>query len=360
MDYLYWLLLSGGCLALLLGLARVLPVRTYALLRWLQWGAVGLGLGVPLALWLVADWTLRTVAPSCLLLLLGGLVAGVRIRLGLPAVRFLSYGLAGVAVAAGPLLLGGMGHGARKAANVVYCDAQMTVTVTPHFSLSRIADPRLSDSNLYRARWLLFDEYVGWLTPTQERPLPQAMAWWRQASHLTFYPDSGRVHLRWKQQALTLAVNRPRAEPAAVPAPPLPATQPAAPRPPDSSRVYTYVQVMPRLPGGRPGSQQELIGAIQWRLIAPAHVPRGRVFVSFIIRKNGKVSDLRMVRGLAASVDAAVLDAVARLPLFIPGRQNGQLVDVSMTVPIDVGVAQRPAPPRHPQVAPLSPHKAGH
>jgi hypothetical protein len=346
MDYLYWLLLSGGCLALLLGLARVLPARTYPLLRWLQWGAVGLGLVVPLALWLVNGWTLRTVAPSCLLLLVGGLVAGIRVRLGLPAVRFLSYGLAGVAVAAGPLLLSGIRPGLGKSATVVYHDAQATVTVTTHFSLSRLPDPWLSDVNLYRTRWLLFDEYVGWLTPATEKSLPQAMAWWRHVSHLTFYPDSGRVHLRWKRQALTLAVNRPRVEPAAAPAPLGPATQPAAPRPPDSNQVHTYVALMPRLPGGRRGSQEELREAIYWRLILPAHVPRGRVFVYFVIRKNGEVSDLRMLRGLTDSVDAAVLDAVSRLPPLIPGSQDGKLVNVSMTVPIDVGVAQRPAKPR--------------
>ena len=345
MNYLYWLLRSGSCLALMLGLARGLPVCTHRLLRGLQWGAIGLGLGVPLALWLVADWTRRTVAPSCLLLLVGGLVAGVRVRLGLPAVRLLSYGLAGVAVVAGPLLLSGLGPGAGAAANVVYHDAQLTVTVTPHFSLSRIADPWFSDISLYRTRWLLFDEYVGWLAPAQEKP-PQAMAWWRQVSHLTFRPDSDRVHLRWQQQALTLAVNRPHVEPAVALAPPPPVAQPVAPHPPDSSQAYTYVEVMPRLPGGRPGSQQEIIDAIHWRLILPTHVPRGRVFVGFIIRKNGKVSDLHMLRGLTDSVDAAVLDAVAQLPLFIPGSQNGKLVNVSMTVPIDVGVAQRPAAPR--------------
>ncbi|RZJ87228.1 MAG: hypothetical protein EOO60_12420, partial [Hymenobacter sp.] len=206
MDYFYWLLLCGAYLALLLGLARVLPVRTYPLLRWLQWSGVGLGLVFPLGLWALTsgDWTLHTASPTCLLLLISGLAAGIRARLHLSAVPFLCYFIAIVLLLASPLLLSGLVYDSEThSSDTVYQDRAVIIKVKRYFSLSRYTDSRTYDTNLYQIHWSLFDEYLGRLE------LDHDQEWWKQVAHLSFQPDSNQVRFRWWKHPYTVALHRP-------------------------------------------------------------------------------------------------------------------------------------------------------
>ena len=115
----------------------------------------------------------------------------------------------------------------------------------------------------------------------------------------------------------------------------------APPRSPDD--LYTYVEQMPQLPGG--GGNKAIVEFIQQHLaypnVAPASRKAGRVFVSFVVTKAGRVQDPKIVNGLSAEYDAAVVAAVQQLPRFTPGRQSFAPkteepvpVKVSFTVPI--------------------------
>ena len=122
---------------------------------------------------------------------------------------------------------------------------------------------------------------------------------------------------------------------AGTPPPPSPVRVGETP-PPSSPPVYIYVEHMPQLPGG--GGNKAIVEFIQSHLtypgVAPADRKEGRVFVSFVVAKDGKVQDINVVKGLAAQYDAAVVASVQQLPRFIPGTQNNQAVNVSFTVPI--------------------------
>ncbi|WP_310396481.1 TonB family protein [Hymenobacter sp.] len=105
-----------------------------------------------------------------------------------------------------------------------------------------------------------------------------------------------------------------------------------------SPPVYTYVEKMPQLPGG--GGNKAIVEYIQSKLVYPsaaqADRKQGRVFVSFVVMKDGNVQDVKIIKGLAAAYDAAVVAAVQQLPRFIPGTQNSKAVNVSFTVPISI------------------------
>lgn len=103
----------------------------------------------------------------------------------------------------------------------------------------------------------------------------------------------------------------------------------------DSSKVYTYCEQMAALPSG--GGQSAVVAAIQQRLVAPAGVPAGRVFVRFSVGPHGTIYDAQIVQGLSASADAAALAAVRQLPRLVPARQNGRVVAFSFTVPVIFG-----------------------
>lgn len=112
-------------------------------------------------------------------------------------------------------------------------------------------------------------------------------------------------------------------------------TQPA---PLGANRVYTYVEQMPALNGqtGLP----VIIAAINQHLVVPPAPPAGRVVVRFEVNKQGYVSYPEIARGLRADLDSAVVAATRQLPRFMPGKQGGQVVRVSFTLPVTFPMKQ--------------------
>jgi TonB family protein len=100
----------------------------------------------------------------------------------------------------------------------------------------------------------------------------------------------------------------------------------------DPNPVYFYVERMPTLNGQHAFSAS--IAAITHSLVVPADAPEGRVFVQFVVTKEGVVSQPQVVKGLRADVDSAVVTATRKLPRFTPGNQKGRAVAVSITLPV--------------------------
>ena len=63
----------------------------------------------------------------------------------------------------------------------------------------------------------------------------------------------------------------------------------------------------------------------------------GRILVSFVIEKDGSVSNVRIVRSLEESVDKKVIKVIKNSPRWKPGEQNGKLVRVSYSLPLKIG-----------------------
>jgi len=60
--------------------------------------------------------------------------------------------------------------------------------------------------------------------------------------------------------------------------------------------------------------------------------------VNFVINRQGKVKSARIIRSVSPSLDAEslrVIDLLTQQPDWIPGKQKGEAVDVSFTVPIE-------------------------
>jgi hypothetical protein len=76
---------------------------------------------------------------------------------------------------------------------------------------------------------------------------------------------------------------------------------------PNSAKVYTYVEQMPTLNGQR--GFVAIITAINQQLVIPPTVPDGRVFVRFEVNRQGVIIHPKIVKGLRADVDSAVVTA---------------------------------------------------
>ncbi len=62
---------------------------------------------------------------------------------------------------------------------------------------------------------------------------------------------------------------------------------------------------------------------------------QGRVYVSFIIEKNGKISDVKVLRSVDPLIDDEAVRVVKKLPKLIPAKQRGKPVRMSFTLPIN-------------------------
>jgi TonB family protein len=96
-----------------------------------------------------------------------------------------------------------------------------------------------------------------------------------------------------------------------------------------SDEAFVIVEQMPELIGGLSALQQEL----RYPAIAKRAGIEGRVFVQFIIDKEGRVEDAQVVRGIGAGCDEEAVRAVLQMR-FVPGRQRGEAVRVKMSLPV--------------------------
>jgi periplasmic protein TonB len=87
---------------------------------------------------------------------------------------------------------------------------------------------------------------------------------------------------------------------------------------------------MPEFPGG----SKALLEYVKKNLRYPEEDNKGVVYVSFIVSKTGKISNIRIVRGVSRACDMEAIRLIKEMPRWIPAKQNGQPVDVRYTIPV--------------------------
>ena len=98
--------------------------------------------------------------------------------------------------------------------------------------------------------------------------------------------------------------------------------------------VYTLVEVMPEYPGGINALMSYLSKNIKYPETAKKAGVQGRVFVSFIVEKDGRVNESKILRGIGAGCDEEALRVVNSMPKWKPGLSEGKPVRVQYNLPI--------------------------
>lgn len=98
--------------------------------------------------------------------------------------------------------------------------------------------------------------------------------------------------------------------------------------------VYTVVEEMPRFPGGEEELLKFINQGIKYPTDAQEGGKQGRVIVSFTVKKDGSVADVEVVRGVYPSLDKEAMRVIGTMPIWEPGKEKGQAVNVRYTVPI--------------------------
>lgn len=119
-----------------------------------------------------------------------------------------------------------------------------------------------------------------------------------------------------------IAVNTPPPPPAAAP------TQEV------SNKVFDVVEQMPSFPGGNSALMAYLNSNVKYPVVAQENGVQGRVVVSFVVEKDGSISDVNVVRSVDPSLDKEAARVVRSMPRWNPGKQNGSSVRVKYNVPV--------------------------
>ena len=107
-----------------------------------------------------------------------------------------------------------------------------------------------------------------------------------------------------------------------------------APKPEVATKVFDVVEEMPSFPGGNGALMSYLASNIKYPVVAQENGVQGRVIVSFVVERDGSISDVRVARSVDPSLDREAQRVVKSMPRWKPGKQNGSAVRVKYTVPV--------------------------
>ena len=97
---------------------------------------------------------------------------------------------------------------------------------------------------------------------------------------------------------------------------------------------FDVVEQMPEFPGGA----QALFGFVAKNIRYPESAEKagiqGRVIATFVVMKDGSISNVKVVKSVSPELDTEALRVLSAMPNWTPGMQNGKAVNVKYTVPI--------------------------
>lgn len=102
----------------------------------------------------------------------------------------------------------------------------------------------------------------------------------------------------------------------------------------DEPVSIAMVEQKPSFPGGEAAMYQWLRNNIVYPPAASEEGIQGRVVVEFVVGKDGSITNARVVRTRHPALDKEALRVIKAMPNWIPGRNNGQPVKVTYTLPV--------------------------
>ena len=101
-----------------------------------------------------------------------------------------------------------------------------------------------------------------------------------------------------------------------------------------ADEIFTIVENKPEFYGGQIAFMKFLQKNIHYPSQARRMGIEGRVYVQFVVGKDGSVSQVEVLKGLGAGCDEEALRVITKSPNWIPGKQRGKPVRVRMVVPL--------------------------
>ena len=104
---------------------------------------------------------------------------------------------------------------------------------------------------------------------------------------------------------------------------------------PIEEKTFLVVDEMPEFIGGEKAMYNYIAKNISYPVKAKEAGVTGRVFVSFIIEKDGSISKVEVMRGIGSGCDKEAVKVISSMPKWKPGKQRGKEVRVQYRMPIN-------------------------
>jgi TonB family protein len=100
------------------------------------------------------------------------------------------------------------------------------------------------------------------------------------------------------------------------------------------SFAYTIQEVQPEPSGGMQGFMKYLMSSMKYPKAARKKGIQGKVFVSFVVDKDGSIIDVEILKGIGGGCDEEAMRVIQECPKWTPAMQRGQPVKVRMSIPL--------------------------
>ncbi|MCK5846333.1 MAG: energy transducer TonB [Bacteroidales bacterium] len=98
--------------------------------------------------------------------------------------------------------------------------------------------------------------------------------------------------------------------------------------------IFVFVEDQPGYPGGDAARLKYLSKAIVYPEMAKESGIQGTVYVTFVVEKNGSISNVKVLRGIGGGCDEAAINAIKGMPKWKPGKQRGRAVRAQFNMPV--------------------------
>jgi protein TonB len=105
------------------------------------------------------------------------------------------------------------------------------------------------------------------------------------------------------------------------------------------AEIFTVVEDQPTFPGGDEARIRFLTNNIKYPQMARESSIQGTVYVTFVVERDGSVTDVRILRGIGGGCDEEAIRVIKAMPKWIPGKQRGKPVRVQFNMPIKFTLA---------------------
>ena len=107
----------------------------------------------------------------------------------------------------------------------------------------------------------------------------------------------------------------------------------------DPNQIFTSVEQVPEFAGGLEKFGAYLSKNIRYPAVARENNVQGRVICTFVVERDGSLTDIKVVRGIGSGCDEEAIRVLKNSPKWKPGIQNGRPVRVQYSVPISFTLA---------------------
>lgn len=102
----------------------------------------------------------------------------------------------------------------------------------------------------------------------------------------------------------------------------------------EEAPIFTVVESMPEFRGGMQELYTYLGNNIKYPVMAKESGIQGKVYVTFVVEKDGSITDVKLLRGIGGGCDEEAIRVVQSMPKWKPGKQRGKPVRVQYNLPV--------------------------